>query len=246
MNCSIVTAWEAERKAATKVPPHSHEYYEAVFYSGGGGTGYIGTESYDIKPGYLAVIPSGILHSESHTVNGRVICIGISGDGFSSIQGVFHDCCGEITALAVRIVNEISGQRPEYRRLCELMAEELSILIGRLSRSLQTTERNLGYAAEFIRGNCHERLYLPSVAAQLHISYEYFRHCFAARFGMSPAKYLLAARIELAKRLLADTGLSCTEIAGRCGFFDSSQFAMLFRREVGMTPTEYRRDLLIT
>ena len=43
-----------------------------------------------------------------------------------------------------------------------------------------------------------------------------------------------------AQRLLAEGALSCTEIAYRCGFSGSSQFAMLFRRETGMTPTAFR------
>ena len=44
-----------------------------------------------------------------------------------------------------------------------------------------------------------------------------------------------------AEKLLSGSDESCTGIAERCGFSDSSQFAMLFRRETGITPTGYRK-----
>lgn len=241
MEIQIITAWEAQRRAGLNVAPHSHEYYEAVFYPEGAGSGRIGGEDYAIFPGCFALIPHGALHSEKHTGDGSVICLGLSGNGLEQAAGVFRDPDGELTALARRIVREITGQHPGYIRLSELIAEEMLILIGRLSRAGHTAERDLGYAAEYIRGNCHEKLSLPAVAAQLNISYEYFRHCFTARYGVSPAKYLLSARLSSAEKLLSDTDFSCTGIAERCGFSDSSQFAMLFRRETGMTPTEFRK-----
>lgn len=241
MKIQIITAWEAPRHAGMSVAPHAHGYDETVFYPEGGGRGRIREEDYDFSPGCFAVIPQGVLHSERHTEDGRVICIGFSGSGFSSVSGVFRDEDGELVSLARRVVREIAEQRPGYDRLSGLIAEEMLILTGRLARSGQSGERDLGYAAEYIRGNCHEKLSLPSVAAQLDISYEYFRHCFAARYGMSPAKYLLSARISAAEKLLSGGDESCTMIAGRCGFSDSSQFAMLFRRETGMTPSAYRK-----
>lgn len=241
MKIQITTAWEAPRRAGISVAPHAHGYDEAVFYPEGGGCGRIGEEDYGFFPGCFVVIPQGVLHSERHTEDGRVICIGFSGGGFASVSGVFRDEDGELVSLARRVVREIAEQRPGYDRLSGLIAEEMLILTGRLTGGGQSGERDLGYAAEFIRGNCHEKLSLPSVAAQLNISYEYFRHCFAARYGMSPAKYLLSARISAAEKLLSGSDESCTAIAGRCGFSDSSQFAMLFRRETGMTPTVYRK-----
>lgn len=241
MKIQITTAWEAPRHAGMSVAPHAHEYDEAVFYPEGGGCGRIGEEDYGFSPGCFAVIPRGVLHSERHAEGGRVICIGFSGGGFASVSGVFRDEDGELVSLARRVVREIAEQRPGYDRLSGLIAEEMLILIGRLTGGGQSGERDLGYAAEYIRGNCHEKLSLPSVAAQLDISYEYFRHCFAARYGMSPAKYLLSARVSAAEKLLSGSDESCTMIAERCGFSDSSQFAMLFRRETGMTPGAYRK-----
>lgn len=241
MKIQIITAWEAQRCAGLSVASHAHGYYEAVFYPEGGGCGRIGESDYEFFPGCFAVIPQGVFHSERHAENGRVICIGFSGSGISSAAGVFRDADGELVSLARRTVREIAEQRPGYDRLSGLIAEEMLILIGRLTGGGQSGERDLGYAAEFIRGNCHEKLSLPSVAAQLNISYEYFRHCFAARYGVSPAKYLLSARISAAEKLLSGSDESCTGIAERCGFSDSSQFAMLFRRETGMSPTGYRK-----
>jgi AraC family transcriptional regulator len=61
--------------------------------------------------------------------------------------------------------------------------------------------------------------------------------------GHSPGRYLIGLRIEEAKRLLATTALSISEICHACGFTTPSHFAASFRRATGISPTDWRRGV---
>jgi AraC family transcriptional regulator len=50
-------------------------------------------------------------------------------------------------------------------------------------------------------------------------------------------------RLELARKLLADPKNDVLEIAASVGYESSSHFARVFKRHLGVTPTEYRRQL---
>ena len=61
--------------------------------------------------------------------------------------------------------------------------------------------------------------------------------------GISPYQYVLQQCIEKAKSLLQNQALTVTEIALECGFTDSSYLARQFRKTMGMSPRDYRRQI---
>ena len=69
----------------------------------------------------------------------------------------------------------------------------------------------------------------------------YFARAFRKQFGESPHRFVLRRRIERGKRLLTETDTPLAEIALACGFASQSHFAATFRRQVGVTPGEYRK-----
>jgi len=73
------------------------------------------------------------------------------------------------------------------------------------------------------------------------LSEVHFRRVFTQMYGVSPVKYLQAIRIAEAKRLLAETDLSVSEIAAGVGIPNLYYFCRLFKREAGETPTEFRK-----
>ncbi|MFP4166862.1 MAG: helix-turn-helix domain-containing protein [Opitutales bacterium] len=58
--------------------------------------------------------------------------------------------------------------------------------------------------------------------------------------GVSPMTYLARVRVDRARDLLRDNRHSVTEVAMACGFGSSQYFANVFRRQTGMSPSEYR------
>jgi AraC family transcriptional regulator len=84
---------------------------------------------------------------------------------------------------------------------------------------------------------------LATLAELARLSPYHFCRSFKRTFGMPPHRYHASRRIERAKQLLADRGLSVTTIALAVGFSDTSTFTAAFRRLTGQTPSRYRRNL---
>lgn len=88
----------------------------------------------------------------------------------------------------------------------------------------------------------HEDLSLADLAELVDLSPYHFARAFKASTGLPPHRYGMMLRVDRAKELLVGTGLSITEIAYACGFASSQHMATVFRRLVGTTPKEYRRQ----
>ncbi|MBR7143269.1 MAG: helix-turn-helix transcriptional regulator [Clostridia bacterium] len=72
---------------------------------------------------------------------------------------------------------------------------------------------------------------------------EYFRRIFKKTIGQSPKGYLLSVRMEEAKRLLANTADSVSEVARKVGYEDVNYFTRLFVRTEHKSPSQYRAML---
>jgi len=80
------------------------------------------------------------------------------------------------------------------------------------------------------------------LADSANISKSEASRCFQAYLQKSPVNYLLSYRPERAKYFLQQSGETINEIAERCGFQTASYFGKLFRREMGMTASQYRNN----
>jgi len=85
------------------------------------------------------------------------------------------------------------------------------------------------------------RLTVAEMAATVGLSESWFSHVFRNTTGLTPLQWQSARRIELAKALLADGGLSISEVAARLGFADQAHLTRVFRRIEGETPAAWRR-----
>jgi AraC-like DNA-binding protein len=85
-----------------------------------------------------------------------------------------------------------------------------------------------------------ERLSLVDLACEVGVSRYRLSHRFHRFVGMSLRQYLLTVRLERAKELLGDRGISITVIAQDVGFSDLPRFDKLFRRYTGQTPSAFR------
>ncbi len=85
-------------------------------------------------------------------------------------------------------------------------------------------------------------LTLAGVAAQAHLSPNYFSERFRAFTGTSFQRYLRQRRLRFARSLLASTSLGITEICHASGFNSLSHFGRAYRDWYGETPTDSRGD----
>ncbi|WP_306599442.1 AraC family transcriptional regulator [Geothrix sp. 21YS21S-2] len=85
-----------------------------------------------------------------------------------------------------------------------------------------------------------DRLNLEAAAAELGVSYSWFRRSFRAQTGLAPQRYRLLLRLDRACRMLADSSLTVGAVAEALGFSSQAYFARMFRRETGLSPTVWR------
>lgn len=83
---------------------------------------------------------------------------------------------------------------------------------------------------------------IPACVTSLGLSTFHFLRLLAAATGEPPRRYLVRLRLSEARRLLEAGDASPTEIAYRCGFSSATHLAAALRRELGTSPTAYRRD----
>jgi len=89
--------------------------------------------------------------------------------------------------------------------------------------------------------NYNEPLSLADIAKSAFLSRFHFSRVFRDAIGVSPGRFLSAVRIYQAKRLLASTSLSVTEISLAVGYNSLGSFTNRFTESVGASPTRFRR-----
>jgi AraC family transcriptional regulator len=103
--------------------------------------------------------------------------------------------------------------------------------------------RRLRPVLDYIHEHLHKEILLESLALLAGLSPYHFLRLFKQSVGKTPLQYVIHCRMEKAKRLLAETKLSITEIALEVGYESLNHFIGHFRRHTGITPTAYRKAL---
>jgi YesN/AraC family two-component response regulator len=85
---------------------------------------------------------------------------------------------------------------------------------------------------------------LTEAARRVHLTPSYLSHLFKQHMNGTFIEYVTAMRMREAKKLLRKTNLTIAEIAGRLAYADVAYFSNCFKKETGISPSEYRRDKL--
>jgi len=95
---------------------------------------------------------------------------------------------------------------------------------------------------EYISANPESNYTLPELALKFGVSETYLKAVFKYVYKVSVAAYASQNRLEYAKRLLLETDLSITVIAGKIGYANQSKFSRAFKKQFNQLPSAYRRD----
>jgi AraC family transcriptional regulator len=153
--------------------------------------------------------------------------------------------------LGRMLLHEIHSSGFNTRLYAESLATTLALHLLRHYSTLQKGERSvtrglsktqLRQTLEYVHEYYAQDLSVAELAAVANVSPSHFARLFKRTIGMAPHEYLIACRIERAKKLLLTEDISIHEIASQCGFADQSHLTRHFQRVVGMTPGELRKD----
>jgi AraC-like DNA-binding protein len=148
----------------------------------------------------------------------------------------------------VRLWQEFQWDRPGTVPMRRALLECILIEFGRgcaaqaFNEPAPTTSNEAGIkrAVLFVDHHFREPLTLAGVAAQAHLSPNYFSERFRNFTGTPFQAYLQQRRLGFARSLLASTGLGVTEVCHAAGFNSLSHFGRAYRARYGESPSDFR------
>lgn len=121
----------------------------------------------------------------------------------------------------------------------------LKTIVGNLETSKEKEIKGLiRKAIKYIDKNFHQNISLDDVAKEMNMSYHYFSKFFKDSTGKNFVDYLTDLRIEKSKNILKDVTINVKEVCFEVGYSDPNYFSKIFKKVTGMTPTEYRANVL--
>lgn len=134
----------------------------------------------------------------------------------------------------IRSVTEIPALVSEAAlRLCEMVRE---------TRRQDTGNVHVEKAKHYLSDHLTQEIRTDDIAEAVGLSPYHLSRLFKTHTGLTLREYLTRERIEVAKQLLAVSDRTIPQIASLLRFCDQSYFTMVFRRQTGQTPGEYRKE----
>lgn len=134
-------------------------------------------------------------------------------------------------ALAVRVAKRLivyirrDGGQSQYSPYLAVGPDEDSIMAR---------------VVKFVTEHISDVLTIEDIADAVGISRRTFSRTFARHAQQTPSVFVEQLRIDFARKLLDETDLPLKTVAFRCGFRNATQMRMIFSRQLGATPKQYR------
>jgi len=96
-------------------------------------------------------------------------------------------------------------------------------------------------AKKYILNNYNQEISLKSVADHVYLNPSYFSILFKNETGSNFINFLIDVRIQHAKKLLANSGITIAEVGRMVGYEEHVSFGRAFKKTVGVSPAEYRK-----
>ncbi|MGB3624042.1 helix-turn-helix domain-containing protein [Ketobacter sp. MCCC 1A13808] len=156
-------------------------------------------------------------------------------------------CSGAMTAymhLCIRLIEKFAGE--SIAKCCAKTVmlqnkETTQAPYIPVPHHFKQKDELIRNAVKWMQENLDQDFHLDNLASQLAVSPRTFIRRFNQATGKPPKQYFQKLRIDEAKRLLESTQLSVDDITEKVGYVDVSSFRRLFKREVALSPTEYRK-----
>lgn len=218
-----------------------------------------------IGPGRFCITPGDAGTHWRHSGNPEILQLYLRKSVFATAIEEMYGCDGGrgrvvprfavadplLEQLALAVVAALRDGSSEDRLYVESIAQLIAVHLARMHSTRARPRRSppadglsqarIRRLLDYIEQHLGEALSLETMAAEIDLSPLYLSRAFRAVVGQSPHRYVVSRRIELAKRLLADTELPIADIALAAGFSSQSHLSVWFRRLVGVSPAVYRR-----
>ena len=147
--------------------------------------------------------------------------------------------------LFKQMIQELQLCRVNYEDLLNMNLRHIFLMINRFlkegteldSDALNEVER----ATHYFNENYNQNICIKDYAADRHMSDCWFNRTFKKVTKVTPMQYIIQLRMTNALNLLEHTNYNIIQVANAVGYDDAYYFSRLFKKNVGVAPTEYRK-----
>lgn len=249
----------AFKKSSSGYGKNFHEELEIKYYYEGSAATMIDNEVYSVGAGDVVVVNPYEIHTNVNIDSGNagyyLIMLDLDLLLKSAPFGLDLRSCllsegkritnliresGELSGLIVRIYDELTGKRENYRLMVYSLASELLTLLLRDHLASERGARGAslsGKTAELIAPalskifkDYKNPISVDELAALCGVSKYHFCRVFKSKMGLTVVEYINSYRLSVAEILLKNEGLSTEEVALSCGFNDASYFYRCYKK----------------
>lgn len=258
-----------KRSGEAAAKPHSHSYYQLIWFFDSGGTHTIDFKCFDIKNNTILFISKDQIHAfdDNLEIRGWLIHfnesffmhsdvdIFLKYNIFDSQENPFYEINEENIEIAssyISLIQKELAQRTRfgYEEIIRFLLKSLLINLERTHResSNEKLEINNLYELQFfqfkelVEENYKKGFSIKEYADTLNVSTKTLSTITKSLVGKTPLNLISERLLLEAKRLLRFTTLQIGEVGFRIGFDDASYFVKFFKRNVGHSPKNYRNN----
>lgn len=231
-----------------KTPVHSHvrAYFCLILHGTSAQT--FGAKARVRTPRMTLFYPPHEMQSEVFgSGGGRIFNIEVDARWFSHLREYFvirdESTCfpgGSVTWLMTRLYDEFLGNNYCSSLTIEGLTLEIIAEASRKSIAHDGVVRWLEQARDLIHEQFADNISLRSIASVVGVHPVHLASAFRKHYRCTIGDYRRRLRIEYACRELSRSRLSLAEIALAAGFSHQAHFSRIFKRRMGVTPTQYR------
>ncbi|TCC91963.1 helix-turn-helix domain-containing protein [Pedobacter frigiditerrae] len=196
--------------------------------------GKIATTHVDASDGFAIAFPEVNLKADrTVTQDGRLYTSGGATSSFHLLLHLVQEFCGNEMAIKIAKVFAIDMDRDKQS------------YFSTFQPSRNHNDELVASAQQKIESNYHDVTTIEELIKDIPSSRRNIVRRFKQVTGITPIEYLQQTRIAAAKKLLERTGQQMTEIIFNSGYSDPKAFRKVFKKSVGMTPSQYREKFQV-
>jgi AraC-like DNA-binding protein/mannose-6-phosphate isomerase-like protein (cupin superfamily) len=244
------------KRNGLKCSPHLHIHIEFFYLLEGRTRAFVDSEEYVVEAGDLLVVFPNRVHRFEEIERERYLLFIVHPDQMPELSHVFVKQTP--TSACIRHADEHPILLSLMRALAQTIRtpspwQEISIrglflaLFGHMLPLLDLTEPRgedshaIREIVNYCTAHFQSDLSLETLEEALHLNRYYISHLFSHKLSIRFNDYVNSLRVSDACRLLRQTDLSITEIGSRSGFNTLRTFNRSFMKQMGLSPSEYRR-----